>query len=257
MGILDDDQTRGRNNCLQEVFDGIEGAGFAEGRVELVCGCGRRNLGIEGHGQQREPIGEFRCPLSYQLLEGRSRLVLNLNETAKDHPQGCIRRGRLILNADRAVQGYSVGLGPGGHLFGESGLTDSRLANDLDKLTFALQEIGDGRRRSRQFFFSPDEGQLMLDGPLSRSGWLSELHCLDRVAFPLTRNGSTGVVSKTVVQYSRTSGVTRIWFFPACDMTRAARFTASPMMVKARRNGAPTSAAKRLPRLTPIFKGSD
>ena len=68
---------------------------------------------------------------------------------------------------------------------------------------------------------------------------------------PCTVNGSSAVVANSVRERSSTSGLAYSSPGGAAAISRAARFTVSPMTVYVARYGDPTSPAKTCPRLTP------
>ena len=75
-------------------------------------------------------------------------------------------------------------------------------------------------------------------------------------ALPFTMNGSSARSSNRVADRARTGSVERSSPGCAFAMTRAARFTASPITVYVRRYGGPTSPTNTCPRFTPIRTGS-
>ena len=75
-------------------------------------------------------------------------------------------------------------------------------------------------------------------------------------AFPFTRKGSSVVVSNVTEERSSTGRVARSSPGAARAITRAARFTVSPITVYVRRNSGPMSPANTSPRLTPTCRGS-
>ena len=77
-----------------------------------------------------------------------------------------------------------------------------------------------------------------------------------RADLPLALNGSTGVRSKSSRTRRRTAGVASTAPGSAFAITRAARFTASPISDQTRRAGSPMSALNTGPRLTPARTSS-
>ena len=73
---------------------------------------------------------------------------------------------------------------------------------------------------------------------------------------PLTMKGSSATALNATEDASRTGPVARIWPGTAIDITRAARFTASPITVYVRRYAGPMSPAKTCPLFTPIRTGT-
>ena len=73
---------------------------------------------------------------------------------------------------------------------------------------------------------------------------------------PFTMNGSSATALNATDDASRTGPVARICPGTAIDITRAARFTASPITVYVRRYPGPMSPAKTGPLFTPIRTGS-
>ena len=73
---------------------------------------------------------------------------------------------------------------------------------------------------------------------------------------PFTMNGSSATVLNATDDASRTGPVARICPGTAIDITRAARFTASPITVYVRRYAGPMSPAKTGPLFTPIRTGT-
>jgi hypothetical protein len=135
-------------------------------------------------------------------------------------------------------------------------LPDPGVADDLDESTATSGCLVEHLLERGELGLPPDQGELARDPPSrdprtgptveATTGWL----------FPLTMNGSSCAVSKRVREWSSTSCVARS--SPGLErlITRAARFTASPITVYARRYRGPTSPAKTGPVWTPILSGS-
>ena len=120
-------------------------------------------------------------------------------------------------------------------LLDESRFPHPRLADDLDEARFAGADRQQGLRRARpRSSARPTNGRASARRRRARFGAPSANAVTGR-RFPFTLNGASASVSNASWERSSTSGVTSTWPGAAFDMTRAARFTVSPMTVNVRR----------------------
>ena len=112
-------------------------------------------------------------------------------------------------------------------------MPDARLADDLDHSAAARDSSpsSDGAD-ARQLVVASDERQFRAcDLRAHPAGRARPRTAATGRRLPLTMNGSSAVVSNSVREPSSTAAVARICPDCACAITRAARFTASPITV--------------------------
>ena len=256
--VVEHEHGRVGQRRLQVAQHDLLDLGPAEALLEPSGRRGLRQRQVQRDAQQRHQRDQLGVAAGHLRREALEHLLRRGTRgqgghLAQQQPHRVVRRRGLVLLAG-GLQEAQVRTAPV-QLGDEPGLADARLAGEVDDDAAPGPDLCRCRVQLGQLGLPADQRQVV--GVLARlPQHRPDAGGVDRLRLALDGERRQLLALEPVLDAASTAAVASSCPGAALDITRAARFTASPLIEYVRRNAGPKSPANTPPLLTPIRSGS-